>query len=583
MSTQNLGTLGKYQLVREVAKSNDIVYEAIDPTIGRRVAVKELVIPTDLAGRHRRERLERFWREGKAAGRLSHPNVVSIFEVGKEGDRYFIAMEFLDGQNLREVLRARGHIPMQDAIDYTLQLCSALSYAHQNGVVHRDLKPENVQVLPGNQVKLTDFGIARLTGESNITQDGQVFGTPSYMSPEQVMGRPIDQRSDIFSLGVVLYEMLTARKPFVGDSIITITYNILNTQPSTPNGVPEYLRNVLDKALAKDPENRYASVDEMARDLQEKRVAPGALKSTVMAPMSSPFASQQPTVTGSQRATGQYAAASGAMVSDPFAISGGQNAAAAVDEVSVGPMIVQRPRWHMYAVAAVVLIGLIIFVVWAFNKAQHSISIARTEGAAMRHYEQGVKLQENGDTAGAESQWQLAIQASPESKYAKLADDQIFAQVVLKAKSASERNLWQEVYSLAGRLVDMHKSDPEGYFYLGIYYESAQKPDVAIANYEMAERFGGNDPYAIEARNRMMTLEQAMPAAPTPAPTPEPAPPASGNSLQVPTPAIRLGSQVGGSSIPSPNLAPQPTPTPAQPNLPAAPLSGNGIPFQPSD
>jgi len=307
MSADNLGTLGKYQLVRELARSNDIVYEAMDPTSGRRVAVKELLIPADLAGLSRRERVERFWREAKAAGRLSHPNVVSIIEVGKEGDRYFIAMEFLEGQNLRYTIRARGHIPMRDALDYTLQLCSALSYAHKNGVVHRDLKPENVQVLPGNQVKLTDFGIASLTGESNITQDGQVFGTPSYMSPEQVTGKPIDARSDIFSLGVLLYEMLTARKPFVGDSAITITYNILNTQPSLPSGIPAYIQRVLEKALAKNVDDRYSSVDEMARDLREKRSNVTAAASTLQSRF---YSSTPPDLAGPSASTPPHRATS---------------------------------------------------------------------------------------------------------------------------------------------------------------------------------------------------------------------------------------------------------------------------------
>jgi len=184
LSTSSTNTLGKYEIVREIARSNDVVYEATDPSINRRVALKELWMDPTVQGAQRRERIERFWREGKAAGRLSHPNIVTIFEVGKDGERHFIAMEFLEGQTLRNAIQAGGPMPLPTVKDYILQLCSALAYAHQNGVVHRDIKPENVQILPGGHIKLTDFGIARLMGEPSITQDGQVFGTPSYMSPE---------------------------------------------------------------------------------------------------------------------------------------------------------------------------------------------------------------------------------------------------------------------------------------------------------------------------------------------------------------------------------------------------------------
>src|SRR5690606_23938484 len=163
-----------------------------------RLAIKELALAPTLTGQARRERIERFFREAKAAGSLSpHPRIVTIYEVGQQGDRYFIAMEYLEGRPLREVLQMEGALPVERVRQIAAQVCEALEYAHARGVVHRDIKPDNIQVLPGDQVKLTDFGIARIAADPSITADGQVFGTPSYMSPEQVAGQPLDARTDV--------------------------------------------------------------------------------------------------------------------------------------------------------------------------------------------------------------------------------------------------------------------------------------------------------------------------------------------------------------------------------------------------
>ncbi len=263
--------LGKYRILREIARSNDIVYEAIDPKMNRRVAIKELQLPLHLAGTQKRERVERFYREAKAAGTLTHPNIVTIHEIGQENDRHFLVMEYLDGQSLRDILQLQGALPLKETIDIALQLCDALSYAHAHGVVHRDVKPDNVHILPGGIIKLTDFGIARITAEPSITSQGQVFGTPSYMSPEQVASQTVDHRTDLFSLSITLYEMLTGRKPFVGDSVITITYNIMNVQPPMPQGVAPGLQAILQKGLAKDPTLRYQSAAQIAQDLRAQK------------------------------------------------------------------------------------------------------------------------------------------------------------------------------------------------------------------------------------------------------------------------------------------------------------------------
>jgi serine/threonine-protein kinase len=291
---------GKYKIVREIARSNDIVYEALDTSLNRRIALKELNLAPSLVGHARRDRIERFHREARAAGRLSHPNIVSVFEFGEENGRHYIAMEFLDGQNLRDVLQMRGPLPQHEALDIICQVLSALAYAHAHSVIHRDIKPDNIHILPGGHIKLADFGIARLTEEIALTGDGQIFGTPSYMSPEQIVGKGIDSRSDLFSAGVVLYEMLTGRKPFIGDNVVSITYAIMNAPAPALTGVPEPIERVIFSALAKDPAQRPASADRMRADLLAAErmpaapASPSGPPSTPVGPASGPMQGAPP-------------------------------------------------------------------------------------------------------------------------------------------------------------------------------------------------------------------------------------------------------------------------------------------------
>lgn len=260
--------LGRYRIVREIARSNDIVYEAQDPQVGRRVAVKELALAPDAEGAARVGRIERFFREARAAGQLSHPNIVTIHEVGEDAGRYFIAMEYLEGQTLRQRLSAGGPLPLTEVVRIGMALADALDYAHRAGIVHRDIKPDNVHLLPNNHVKLTDFGIARILSETALTVAGQIFGTPSYMSPEQVKGLPIDARSDLFSLGILLWEMTAGRKPFTGDSVVTITYHICNDPtPPVPGATPA-LEAVIQRATQKDPAYRFSSARELYEALE---------------------------------------------------------------------------------------------------------------------------------------------------------------------------------------------------------------------------------------------------------------------------------------------------------------------------
>ena len=285
MSQTPQATLGKYQIIREIARSNDIVYEAYDPLMNRRVALKELSIPSSSTSAQRDDRVKRFEREVKAAGSLAHPNIVTIYEVGNDGDRFFMAMEYLDGHTLRNELDTKGFLPIDRAFEISLSILEALDFAHSKGVIHRDIKPDNIQLLSSGLVKLTDFGIARLTFEPNLTMDGQVFGTPSYMSPEQVVGKDIDVRSDVFSVGVLLYEMISGTKPFPGDSIVAITHAITTLPPSPSPQMSHALWEVISMALEKVPSQRFASAKAMATALENYRtgtlsgVIPGSVVS----------------------------------------------------------------------------------------------------------------------------------------------------------------------------------------------------------------------------------------------------------------------------------------------------------------
>lgn len=268
MSQSPPQTLGKYQIIREIARSNDIVYEGYDPVMNRRVALKELAIPSGSTDAQRDDRRRRFLREAKAAGSLVHPHIVTVYEMDEDQGRTFIAMEFLDGRTLRQEMDKSGFLEPARAIEIAIAVLEGLSFAHKAGIVHRDVKPENIQLCANGAVKLTDFGIARLTFEPNLTMDGQVFGTPSYMSPEQIRGGDIDARSDIFSVGVVLYEMLGGSKPFTGDHVIAITHAILNVQPPPVGQANHTVQQIVNKCLEKTSSLRYDTADQLILDLK---------------------------------------------------------------------------------------------------------------------------------------------------------------------------------------------------------------------------------------------------------------------------------------------------------------------------
>ena len=269
-----ISQLGRYEVLGELGQgAMGIVYKARDPLIDRVVAIK--TINLGLALDEKEEYEGRFYQEAKAAGRLNHPNIVTIYDVGKSGDVAYIAMEFLQGRELRDIMNDGGLLPVDQVLDIVAQVAQGLAYAHEHGIVHRDVKPSNIMVVRDGHAKITDFGIARMASSAVRTQTGMVLGSPKYMSPEQVMGKEIDQRSDIFSLGVMLYEMLTGQAPFNGENVNAIMYQTLNAVPAPPNtlnpAVPEMINFILAKALAKKVEDRYQNAKDFAVDLRACR------------------------------------------------------------------------------------------------------------------------------------------------------------------------------------------------------------------------------------------------------------------------------------------------------------------------
>ena len=266
-------TLGQYQILEEIGRGGmAVVYKAHQPALERYVAIK--VLPQQFT--FDREFVERFLREARAAARLNHPHIVTIHDVGQAGGTYYIVMEYLKGPSLVDLLRQRGALPPQQAAQVVAQVASALDYAHQQGFVHRDVKPSNVLLGAGGVAKLTDFGIVKAAEGTRLTQTGTLLGTPEYMSPEQAKGLGVDHRTDIYSLGVVAYEMLTGRVPFQAESTLALLHKVAydplppirHTRPDLPAGVEE----VLAKALAKEPDERYgtvsAFVDALGRALE---------------------------------------------------------------------------------------------------------------------------------------------------------------------------------------------------------------------------------------------------------------------------------------------------------------------------
>ena len=271
---------GRYEILGELGRgAMGVVYRAVDPVIGRNVAVKTIRLTEEGTGLTRPELLSRFQTEARAAGLLTHPNIVVVYDAGEEDGLYYITMELVVGQSMQAVFDSGEAFPVPRILRILEQTCSALQFAHERNIVHRDIKPANLMLTADDTVKVTDFGTAKILQFGTVQQTTHVMGTPSYMSPEQVKGRPVDGRTDIFSLGVVLYEMLTGEKPFPGQSITTVIYKIVNEEPIPPRqlnpSVHPGLNDIVMRALAKEPETRYQSCREMLEDLRNYRALGG--------------------------------------------------------------------------------------------------------------------------------------------------------------------------------------------------------------------------------------------------------------------------------------------------------------------
>ncbi len=289
---------GRYEIVGELGRgAMGVVYKAMDPVIGRTVAVKTIRLSEEGTGLSRPELLTRFQTEARAAGLLTHPNIVVVFDAGEEDGLYYITMELVEGKSLQALLDDGHGFPLPRTLRIMEQTCSALQFAHERNVIHRDIKPANLMLTADDTVKVTDFGTAKILQFGTVQQTAHVMGTPSYMSPEQVKGRAVDGRSDIFSLGVMLYEMVTGEKPFPGQNITTVIYKIVNEDPVPPRQINPSIHPgisaVVMRALEKEPDQRYQSCREMLEDLRNYRsLAPsgGNLQSTMVLGGGSPAA-----------------------------------------------------------------------------------------------------------------------------------------------------------------------------------------------------------------------------------------------------------------------------------------------------
>jgi len=264
-------TLGRYEILQELGQgAMGIVYLGKDPSINREVAIKTINY-ADIAADELSDVKARFFREAEAAGKLSHPNIVTIYDMGEDHDMAYIAMELLKGKELTHYCQKGNLLPLKRVLKMVSAVAEALGYAHSREVVHRDIKPANIILLDADPVKVADFGIARVISSSK-TQTGVIFGTPNYMSPEQVAGKKVDGRSDLFSLGVVFYELLTGARPFKGDSMTALLYAVSNTEyvpldeiaPKTPSCCVE----IVERLLAKGVSKRYQSASQVIRDVQ---------------------------------------------------------------------------------------------------------------------------------------------------------------------------------------------------------------------------------------------------------------------------------------------------------------------------
>lgn len=296
---EEIRRIGRYEILETAGRgAMGVVYKAKDPLIGRTVAIKVVALSPLFGEEERNEFRERFFREARAAGNLHHPSIVTIYDVGEWEGIPYMAQEYVEGPSLSRLLKERGRLTPEEVVSILKQLADALDYAHTQGVVHRDIKPDNILVEPSGRAVLTDFGVARLAA-SDLTRTGEVLGTPHFMSPEQVTGEAVDGRSDLFSLGVVLYLMVSGQRPFQGETVSSVCYQIVHAPPKPlpeTAGLSPALQAVLDRLLAKDPAERFATGRELREVLEalESETRPQETRPPqAPAPQAAPFAAPE--------------------------------------------------------------------------------------------------------------------------------------------------------------------------------------------------------------------------------------------------------------------------------------------------
>ena len=300
-----LKTLGRYNIERTIGKgAMGVIYEGLDPRLGRRVAIKT-ILKSHLDEDTARDYSMRFVREAQAVARLNHPNIVQVYDFGEEADIAYLVMEFIKGKELKTFFDANERFDLKEVVRIMCELCDALDFAHNAGIIHRDIKPANVMLDAQARTKLTDFGIARVQDSDRAsverTQAGTLVGTPAYMSPEQIIGGQIDKRADVFSAGIILYQFLTGEKPFTGSGAWTIAKKIIQEEPPLPssvnNAVTPLFDAVVNRALAKDPDGRFPSARELALALKralEGKSEDDDVGGTVAGALTSEFAALAP-------------------------------------------------------------------------------------------------------------------------------------------------------------------------------------------------------------------------------------------------------------------------------------------------
>lgn len=439
-------SIGRFEIEGVLGRgAMGVVYVARDPVIGRKVALKTLVLPEGVE--EAEEFRVRFLREAQAAGILNHPGIVTVYDAGVDEPTSlsYIAMELVEGRSLRDLLRQGYPFSYSEVARIGVALAMALDYAHSKGVVHRDIKPANVLLTDQGQVKITDFGVARVA-TSNLTTTGQFIGTPNYMSPEQVTGSPVDGRSDLFSLGVVLFELLTGRRPFSGDNLTEVSYKIVHEPPPVPSqlrpGLPPAFNPIVLKLLEKNPDNRYQRGMEVARALEAlRRLLSGAPDTAVRrAPESS-----QPNTTsqGAVMTPELVATATRATVT-------GEQAAASAGEKE--PSIWRLPiatRWVIILVA-VTLLPPASIIAWLYGKVDRGPFGGPLPGEVQRRHQVAVAIREaaalsSQDPAAALAKLELVWDQAPYSAAARRVAEEAQLALERQRAAAAEKNTVQRL------------------------------------------------------------------------------------------------------------------------------------------